>query len=192
MKILLKSVLLISIVTLFACSNKQKSKSPENQTNQVVEQSAQKFGIESSEMRFKMVNSEKLLTGGIGTFWILDGESEKELFMLYVVQAPIPEKLKEIIATEPKSLDAFFETALTSSAMDLGGADFSFSKIKYDKYDGMESLSIGRMLGEEDDGFIIKNRIFLIEENTFLILAAGEKSKVNIFDEFINSFVFKE
>ena len=177
---------------MFACSNKQRDKSQENLTNQIVEQSTQKFGIESSKMKFKMVNSDKLPTGGIATGWIFEEMSEKEPFMFYVVQNPIPEKLKEVIAIEPEGIDVFFEAMLTSSAMDLGGADFSFSKINYDKYDGMESLSICRMFGKEDDGLIIKNRVFLIEENTFLILSAGEKSKVNVIDEFINSFVFKQ
>ena len=191
MKILLKSVLLISLVTLFACSNKQGNKSQENMTNQVTEQSEQKFGIESSEVKFKMVNLEKIIqTGGIMTHWILDRTSEKEPFMFYVAQNPFPEKLKEVIAVDPKELDGFFMGMLSSTAIDLGGTDLSFHKIKYDKYDGMESSSTSKMFGDYD-GIIIKNRVFLIGENTFLILACGDKSKMNIIDEFISSFVFK-
>jgi hypothetical protein len=182
----IKIGLFTGIIILIACSSGQnKNVASDKVINQIVPDYNIDFPKTDSKVE-KTADFDNSI-GVTITNWILQGEDQNGPFMFFVAHNVVPEKLKSTIEKEPKSLEVAFQAMLTSSATKLGGTDFSFSPIKYEKYEGMESLC--KVF--DGDG-IIKSRVYMIENNIFMISAGGKKINIETVDKFLNSFGLKK
>jgi hypothetical protein len=171
---------------MLACTNGQNS----NVTSvQIINQKIPDFNIDFPKTEYKVEKTENF-DNSLGikiTNRILQGADQNGPFMFFVAHNVVPEKLKITIEKEPKSLDVAFQAMLTSSATKLGGTDFTFVKIKYENYEGMESLC--KVF--DGDG-IIKSRVYMINDNIFMISTGGQKINIATVDNFLNSFGLKK
>jgi hypothetical protein len=174
------------LMIFIACSSGQNNNVP---TDKVINQIMPDYNIEFPKTTYNVEKTENF-DNSLGvkiTNWTLQGADQNGPFMFFVAHNIVPEKLKSTIEKEPKSLEVAFQAMLTSSATKLGGTDFSFTPIKYEQYEGMESLC--KVF--DGDG-LIKSRVYLVEDNIFMISAGGKKINIETVDKFLNSFGLKK
>jgi len=170
---------------MFACTNGQKSNvAPAKEINQ----KGPDFYIDFPKSEYKVERTENFdISLGVNiTNWILQGADQNGPYMYFVAYNQAPEKLKSILVKEPKSLEIAFQGMLIGSATKLGGTDFTFTKIKYEDSEGLESLC--KVF--DGDGFI-KSRVYMINNDIFMISAGGEKINIDSVNKFLNSFGLK-
>ena len=171
-------------VIMFSCTNGQTGKVTSNEKNQSVPD----FSIEFPKTEYNVEKTEQYdkSQGVLITNWILQGKTDNGPFMFFVAHNIVPEKLQSNMEN-PTLREIALKAMLTGSAIKLGGTDFSFTKIKYENYDGMESIC--KVF--DGDGFI-KSKVFVIENNIFCVSAGGRKISVAEVDNFLNSFSIKK
>ncbi len=178
-------IILITII-LVSCTSRQGHNNQVTAEPQVIPG----FNIEFPQTAFKVEKTEstdRTLDNIIITNWILQGADDNENpFMYFVAHNKMPENLKNNVGTIPGSLNLAFRAMLTGSATKLGGKDFEFTPVKYQQWEGMESIC--KVF--DGDG-IIKSRVYLIDEDIFMISAGGRKIDIRSVDKFLDSFSLK-
>ncbi|MBP1663968.1 MAG: hypothetical protein H6Q19_1108 [Bacteroidetes bacterium] len=181
---------LIIILTLLASCSKGQTKTENKDLSKTEEtkQTEPKFDIEFPKTEYKVEITETTDPGlGVSiTNMILQGKDKNGPFMYFVAYNAVPNNLKEIIKTDPNSLNIAFQAMLTSSATKLGGTNFIFSEIKYKNYNGMESIC--KVFDGEG---IIKSRVYMVDGNIIMTSAGGKNIDIEVVNKFLNSFRIK-
>ncbi|MCL2131847.1 MAG: hypothetical protein FWH36_05280 [Lentimicrobiaceae bacterium] len=175
-------IFLLSLIIL-ACTSEQTGKTTTKGNNQ----SFPDFTVEFPETEYKVEKTEQYdkSLGVLVTNWVLQGATENRPFMFFVAHNIVPEKLKSTLEN-PISFEIALKAMLTGSATKLGGTDFSYTKITYKNYKGIESIC-----SVFDGNGLIKSRIYLIENNLFMVSAGGKDINIETVDKFLNSFEVK-
>ena len=183
--------LIAYLLLIISCSNGQKkSETEKGNSTETVKHVIPEFDIKFPETDYKVEKTESRdpsLGNILITNWILQGADQNRPFMYFVAHNEFPKKLKDLEETEPNSLKVAFQALLTSSATKLGGTDFEFKEIKYNDYEGMESIC--KVFN--GDG-IIKSRVYKIGNDIFMISAGGQQISIETVDKFLNSFGLKK
>jgi hypothetical protein len=182
--------IIASLIIIVACSTRQNKTetSPKNQT-ELAKNSIPDYNIDFPETKFKVEKTESRdpkIENVLVTNWILQGADNNGPFMYFVAHNKLPQGLKTQIDKEINSMYIAFQAMLMGSATKLGGTDFEFKRVVYKNYQGMESIC--KVFN--GDG-IIKSRVFMIEDNLFMISAGGKKINMQSVDKFLNSFRLK-
>jgi len=177
----------ILVVLLTSCSKGQDRKI-DKEINAVT---IPEFEIEFPKTNFKVEKTEahhsEPTESLLITNWILQGETEDGPFMYYVTHHKFPMTMHAEIIKNPKSLTDFFESAMTSSATQLGGENFRFTNYTYGKYRGLEGIC-----DVFNKNGIIKSRMIKVDNDVFVICAGGRKVNIDTVDAFLNSFALKK
>lgn len=175
------------LLLLTSCSSGQNKKDDKGINKVTIPE----FEIDFPQTNFKVekteTNSPTPTENLLITNWILQGETENGPFMYYVTHHKFPMDMHAEIDKNPKSLNEFFESAMTSSATKLGGENFRFTDYTYDKYPGLESIC-----DVFNKNGIIKSRMIKVDNDVFVICAGGRKVNIDTVDTFLNSFALKK
>jgi len=184
------SLLIISIlVFIFSCSSGKNNDGKAARNIDTVEHNIPEFEVDYPETQYGVEKTETInrnLGGILITNWILQGAENNDPFMYFVSHNVVPKNLDKLIKDDPNQLRIAFQALLTSSAAKLGGTDFKFAEIYYSDYSGMESIC--KVFNGEG---LIKSRVYLIEDNIFMISAGGRNIDVESVNRFLNSFKLK-
>lgn len=182
--------LIVCLLLIISCSNGQTKSGTRNGSDTIiVEHVIPEFDIKFPATDYKVEKTESR-DPGLGniliTNWILQGKDENGPFMYFVAHNEFPKILKDLEETDPNSIEIAFQAMLTSSAVKLGGTDFEFTEIKYEGFNGMESIC--KVFNGEG---IIKSRVYKINNDLFVISAGGLKISLESVNNFLNSFGLK-
>ena len=185
MKLEFGLVTVLLLVTTYS-SGQRKDEAKENSSGTIPE-----FVIEFPKTNFKVEKTESHYTATtenlLVTNWILQGETNDGPFMYYVAHHKFPAEMRQEVKTNPNSLNEFFQAAMTSSAIQLGGENFRFTAYTYEKYPGLEGICDVF----NKNGFI-KSRMIKVDNDVFVICAGGRKISIDSVDTFLNSFSLKK
>ncbi|MBT6685123.1 MAG: hypothetical protein HOB05_02225 [Bacteroidetes bacterium] len=147
------------------------------------------FNIDFPHTEFDVKRSTSKVSelgGVIITNWILQGKNSSDPYMYFVAHNKFPADLEDQVFTDKNFLNTFFQAALKSSALKLGGSDFQFTEIDFENYNGMESVC--KVFSGEG---VIKSRVYKINDNIFMISAGGKNIDLNSVNNFLDSFYLK-
>jgi hypothetical protein len=191
MNSIIKFGILLFLSILVSCSNEQPKTDPlvASQNDTIKKDSPKSFEIDFPVTRFqveKIISKDSSVGNTTITNWILRGAENNNPFIYFVSQNKIPQQLKAEVEKDSNSIYKAFQSGLTRSGTPLGGTNFTFKKIEYKSYKGLES-SCNVFNGEG----IIKSRMYNINDTLYMISAGGKNINVEQIDKFLNSFKVK-
>jgi hypothetical protein len=115
------------------------------------------------------------------TIHLMEGESQGEPFLYSLAYHHLPDRLKDLIGTDPGFLDIALRAILVGAANQMDAQDIQISELANEPHHGIEASWV--------DPLTTRSRIFKVNDFIFLITAGGKNLPREQVDQFLNSFI---